>query len=463
MIASEYQGGLERYSRLDDKSTDPIREKELNTELRRHSVDSGNRWLPAHDKAYELGVIDRNTPMSRFDSDENRSVRGHRFQSQKDSDSATASEHASTSQPVSITRLGSSQGMLSHTTAREQHTVRETQDHTSHIHGQRAIDIPNMPSSHVQQHHTAKDLPGFRPDNQEFEQAHSAVDKSTAPSPDKMSGERDYLNSAEEIRFMQVFIDEVALWMDTMDKDKHFTNMAPYLALKSPMMLNAFLACGVKQLTLVESHDEDKALFYYETATTQLLRTLQNPDRDIAECATTAVVLNVYEIMSESPAQRMSHIAGARALIRECGWDASSTGIGAACFWLNIGMEVLSCLAHNWQTAWDPDQWALDIDFRNWTATTTEPGGQTASSGEEELWVHRILYIVAKTVNFRASIPRFQEHSPQDEQIRLQSRYVEWQTLKDMCDVWNSKCPSTMRPYGYTHTPSGKSLFPNIW
>ncbi|CAK7211175.1 hypothetical protein SEUCBS140593_001080 [Sporothrix eucalyptigena] len=118
------------------------------------------------------------------------------------------------------------------------------------------------------------------------------------------NGEREYLNSPDEVLFMQVFVEEVGVWMDSLDRDKHFSRIIPFVALKSPMMLNAFLACGVKHLTLVnEAYKDEKALFYYDTATTQLLRSLQNPDRDIVECATTAVVLNVYEIMTTSPAQ----------------------------------------------------------------------------------------------------------------------------------------------------------------
>ncbi|KAI0889521.1 uncharacterized protein GGS22DRAFT_176826 [Annulohypoxylon maeteangense] len=275
------------------------------------------------------------------------------------------------------------------------------------------------------------------------------------PSSEK-SGEREYLNSPEELRFMQVFVAEVGVWMDSLDKEKHFSRLIPYHALKCPMLLNALLACGVKHLTLTKQYGDDKALFYYDTATTQLLRSLQNPERNTAECAATAVVLNVYEIMSEKPTQRMSHIAGARALIRECGWNAKSDGLGAACFWLNVGMELLSCLAFNWQTAWEPDQWGVDMDFSTETDT-----------GNEEVWVHRIFYIVAKIANFRASIPKFQEPSPRDEQVRLQARYAEWQRLKNMCDSWNNSCPRPMHPFGYLYpsqqTGANKSLFPNVW
>jgi hypothetical protein len=266
---------------------------------------------------------------------------------------------------------------------------------------------------------------------------------------------RDMLNQQEEVLFMQVFVEEVGLWMDSMDPNKHFSRLLPFHALGVPMLLNAFLACGARHLTLVNPmYHEDKALFYYDTATTQLLRSLQNPDRDTVVCATTAVILNVYEIMSEKAMQRMNHIAGARALIKECGWNARSTGVGAACFWLNVGMELLSCLHFNWKLAWEPDQWGVDMDFE-----------QETQSGNEELWVHRMLYTVGKIANFRASTPRFQEASPHDEQARREARCAEWTRLRGLCDRWEAKIPRTMQPMAYLHPNqnSSKSAFPEVW
>jgi hypothetical protein len=266
---------------------------------------------------------------------------------------------------------------------------------------------------------------------------------------------RGFLDSQEEVLFMQVFVEEVGLWMDSMDQTKHFSRLLPFHSLSEPMLLNAFLACGARHLTLVNPmYHEDKALYYYDTATTQLLRSLQNPDRDTVVCATTAVILNVYEIMSERAMQRMNHIAGARALIKECGWNARSTGIGQACFWLNVGMELLSCLHFNWKLAWEPDQWGVDMDFQRET-----------EFGKEEVWVHRMLYIVGKIANFRASIPRFQEPSAHDEHNRVQTRLADWQTYKNLCDSWNDNIPRTMQPMAYLQPAqnSSKSAFPEVW
>jgi hypothetical protein len=311
--------------------------------------------------------------------------------------------------------------------------------------------LSTKPESHSRQtsrhHHTGSDNSFLGPPST----SHSNPEQALTPPNET----RNYLNSPEEVLFMQVFVEEVGLWMDSMDSMKHFSRLLPFHSLGEPMLLNAFLACGARHLTLVNPiYQEDKALYYYDTATTQLLRALQNPDRDTVICATTAVILNVYEIMSERAMQRMNHIAGARALIKECGWNARSTGIGAACFWLNVGMELLSCLHFNWQVAWEPDQWGLNMDFQ-----------QETESGREEIWVHRMLYIVGKISNFRASIPRFQEASPHDEQIRLQARYAEWSRLKDLCDSWNASIPRTMHPmaYLYPSQTSSKSAFPEIW
>jgi len=143
-----------------------------------------------------------------------------------------------------------------------------------------------------------------------------------------------FLEDRNEVLYMQVFVEEVGLWMDSMDADKHFSRLIPFQALREPMLKYALLACGVRHLTLVNSvvYPEEHALNYYNSATQLLLKSLQNPDRDSVLCATAATILNVYEVMSEKALQRMNHIAGARALIKECRWNATATGIGSCLF-----------------------------------------------------------------------------------------------------------------------------------
>jgi hypothetical protein len=87
--------------------------------------------------------------------------------------------------------------------------------------------------------------------------------------------------------------------------------------------------------------------------------------------------------------------------------------------------------------------------------------------GSEEIWVHRIFYIVAKIANFRATIPKFQQASAHDEQLRVHARMADWNDLKSMCREWDNACPRSMHPLGYAPpiqaTGATKSRFPNIW
>jgi hypothetical protein len=222
------------------------------------------------------------------------------------------------------------------------------------------------------------------------------------------------------------------------------------------MLYNAFLACGARHLTLVnDSYTDERALHYYNTATSYLLNAIQDKNRDCVMAATTAVILNVYEIMTERALQRMNHIAGARALIKECGWNSRSAGIGAACFWLNISMELLSCLHFNWRVSWSPDEWGLDMDMSN----------QETGVGKEELWTHRMTYILAKVANFRAALPLIGQESPHTGQIRRQNRMNEWQQLRGLAETWNRCIPRTMHPMAYleSYHTRDRSSFPEVW
>ncbi|KAK8052390.1 hypothetical protein PG993_003775 [Apiospora rasikravindrae] len=470
-IASEYRGGLGRYAKLEQQVITPPHEPDRVPDLRRQSFNIARleqHHAPPIDRRYSttnLSSLQQSTHY-REKAHSQSDAYSDGYQTRRNSDASFLAF------PNPSTNRGYESLLLTDPfAAGKEETHRSQSRHTY-----RGSDVSTAAS--IAGMTVGNPPPSFRGGLCPGQDPIGPPDTGMmTPTSDK-AGEREYLNSPEELHFMQVFVEEVGVWMDSLDEKKHFSRLVPYHALKCPMLLNALLACGVKQLTVTQQFNDDKALFYYDTATTQLLRSLQNPERNTAECATTAVVLNVYEIMSEKPTQRMSHIAGARALIRECGWNAKSTGLGAACFWLNVGMELLSCLAFNWQTAWEPDQWGVDMDF---FFDSTNPDKQQRDSsiskgegighGAEETWVHRMFFIVAKICNFRASIPNFKNPSPHDEQMRLQERYAEWQRLKGMCDTWNDACPRPMHPFGYLYPSQSRggsggrptSLFPNVW
>ncbi|KAE8350417.1 hypothetical protein BDV28DRAFT_139173 [Aspergillus coremiiformis] len=268
------------------------------------------------------------------------------------------------------------------------------------------------------------------------------------------------LHDPDDVFLMQVFVEEVGQWMDSMNDVKHFTDILPFHALGEPMLLKAFMACGARHVYLTNpSYGEEKSSYLHDAASRDLLSALHDPDRDSALCATTAVVLNVYELMcskSFPSIHGMNHIAGARALIKECHWDARTQGLGGACFWLNINMELLSCLHFSWALAWDPDTWGVNMDFQQ---------AQPSVAGNEELWAHRMVYICAKVTNLRSSLSQLHslDHSTPD--MEINQRCQEWTMYNDWCDKWAKAIPRSMVPLAYLPAwqTNSKSSFPKIW
>lgn len=198
--------------------------------------------------------------------------------------------------------------------------------------------------------------------------------------------------------------------------------------------------------------DEDIAFHLYEEASQNIINSLQNPVRSSEMCAAAAAALSVYEAMCPEMTHRMNHSAGARALIKECGWCARTPGLGGACFWFNISLELLKCLRFNWTTYWDPDTWGVNMNMDDASLKIV---------GDDELWIYRIIYICAKISNFRASTVQQQMSRPENE-LDPNQLCQEWDKYTNWCDRWQDAVPRSMMPLSYVTSP-GNSPFPEIW
>lgn len=230
-----------------------------------------------------------------------------------------------------------------------------------------------------------------------------------------------------------------------------FTHILPYHAVDEPMLQNALFACGAKHLALVNaSYGEEKGRHFYDSATQDILNAVHDPTRDSVLCATTALVLGIYETMSPRSTCPMNHIAGSRALIRECGWTAKTHGLGGACFWTSVCMELLICLRHNWAVSWNPDTWDVNMDMDH-------------MHNAEQVWLHRMLYICSKIANFRLSVRQLS--GADGHAIHTSGLFQEWNLYNSWCDQWAKFVPRSMIPLGYLQPwqNNSKSAFPTVW
>lgn len=159
---------------------------------------------------------------------------------------------------------------------------------------------------------------------------------------------------------------------------------------------------------------------------------LGNPDRDLQLCAIVALILFIYKAITEPSLDVMTDITTTNELVVACVRDPLSPGIGSACFWLHTSHEVLSCLRSNGVTIQEPDTWGLQMSF---------------SPTEDHVWVYRILYVLAKSVNLRA----------QDRKKKSYRQLQEWETLDNLCDSWYKSLPQIMLPLGKTQDKGRKA------
>jgi hypothetical protein len=253
------------------------------------------------------------------------------------------------------------------------------------------------------------------------------------------------------------------------------------------LLSDAIIACGAATYTSKGSLNS-----LHARASDGLREKLKRSDRDSSLCALVSVILCVTELMVCKTEELKDTMKVSRTLIKECLWNAQSDGVGAACFWLNVTMETLSCLQSNRQLAWDPENWGFD--------TEVYERNETEGGGLEDFWVRGAVYILAKVINFRAAHAVNEEideprhtHDVQVQEVLAESkqqverrrdearatfsvklgqyepfvnnRLRQWDELSKMCREWVSNIPPTMQPVGFLpgEKTASKSNFPEIW
>ncbi|KAL8791586.1 MAG: hypothetical protein Q9195_005850 [Heterodermia aff. obscurata] len=232
--------------------------------------------------------------------------------------------------------------------------------------------------------------------------------------------------------FFEVYLEEIAAWMDIFDSAKTFSYAVPLICRREPMLLYAVLA------------------YLYDKATHALLRQARNRDGNTSLCAITGLVLNVFEMMSEQASLKLVPIAGARAVVKKCGWNANSSSIAAGCFWFTISTELLNCAIYDWTTAWNPDEWGYRLEK---AGPNVKPWESPRTATE---WIYAILHILARILKY--SLIATQSPVPADWNV---DAGTSWERLQYLCSWWWRSVPQELQPVMNSER-SATSSFPYI-
>ncbi|KAL2862322.1 Zn(II)2Cys6 transcription factor domain-containing protein [Aspergillus lucknowensis] len=256
-----------------------------------------------------------------------------------------------------------------------------------------------------------------------------------------------------KVSHMQVFVENIGPWMDVLDDMNHFTRILPFHALREPMLYAAFAACAGNS---VSSSDEGMRL--YSTAVRILSESIADPLRDSALCAVAAIIIEVAESLVLGPVECANRIRGesiARSLIRECQWSTHTQGLGKACSWISIVMELLNGLTFHRTLASDPDTWGVDMNLAQ---------AHHCVNSNEELWTQRMIYICAKISDFWA-VSHPQRCDQRGGDAEFNRRLQEWNLYNEWCESWINSVPKSMLPLGQLQPwqIASQPVFPQVW
>jgi hypothetical protein len=266
---------------------------------------------------------------------------------------------------------------------------------------------------------------------------------------------QDYLPIEDPIdqHFMEVFIEEMATWMDTLNAISYFSGNLPYESTTNPLLYNAFLACGAAHQHMV--HPEQWSADYHKDYHAKALHLFQqglasaqqgDASTDMNILVKASVVLAVYSTLVGTVPGRKEALKTAFDLVRDRGWKQTSLNSEGACYWLLRGIELLS--SFNFRVREDAPDHVDDPDLG-----FKFEGKRETMFNMESLWARKIVGIVTKIIDETG-------HDPNKATPTIEIDH--WTRLSSLILGWHGAVPRTMLPLLKSPPRNGAQL-PNSY
>ncbi|KIW21675.1 hypothetical protein PV08_02255 [Exophiala spinifera] len=167
------------------------------------------------------------------------------------------------------------------------------------------------------------------------------------------------LTPAEEIPFLQVYLQQVGQWMENSDPSRHFTVKYVHQLLETPICRASILAVTARYKYAIDSSCSSRlALELYQNAVQKLI----SSPIEYADCLTLAscVLLAVYEMMASKHSDWLRHLEGCAAILTSKGWNGSSGGLVSSCFWSYAKVDIWAAFCNETSTLTSPSVWFND-------------------------------------------------------------------------------------------------------
>ncbi|KAK6002984.1 hypothetical protein QM012_000829 [Aureobasidium pullulans] len=234
-----------------------------------------------------------------------------------------------------------------------------------------------------------------------------------------------------EMELWRNYLDEIALWLDMFDNDRHFQIHLPILAQNSEPLRLSVLALSARQ---IERRDPDKpyteSLALYQEAIRLIAGELESMSTEvIGSC----VLLCVLEMMSSSPKDWARHLNGAAMLLKAAGINGVVGGIRQAIFWCFARMDMWGGFLSDSHTKIPTSLWFLPTGTMSTAISKFKTDFKNFDS-----YANYSLFLCASVLDVVSRRGSVNE--------RGSTYSAKWKALFDLLVDWNTNRPAEMRP-----------------
>ncbi|KAE8368599.1 hypothetical protein BDV27DRAFT_141818 [Aspergillus caelatus] len=241
--------------------------------------------------------------------------------------------------------------------------------------------------------------------------------------------------SEREAALIRNYVDNMALWADITDPQRHFEIEVPLRALEEPVLRYAIFAFSSRHIDRQRQKDISEALQYHNRCLQLLIPVLSGPRNSITDTVLAAVaILRQHEEMDCEDNQ--FHLTGTTQILNTVSSFGSSGGLGEAAAWLCLREDIYISLI---------SQRPLQTDlcrFKNSNVFCRE---------DDFAWASRMVFLLAKVLKYAFNYDRTVNSSMLED-------------IGEEIENWNTRKPPTFQPI--QHVPRSNEAhrrFPGVW
>ncbi|KAL7907297.1 hypothetical protein GGI35DRAFT_455950 [Trichoderma velutinum] len=215
----------------------------------------------------------------------------------------------------------------------------------------------------------------------------------------------------------------IGAWMDVLDHSSNYRRQVTRRAASSALLMYSICALSAKQMSLVGEHSvwEPVAGRFYGQSLRLLIHDLNQLDARYDEVFVATILLCSYELLAIPGPDYRKHLEGVGSLLRAHRLSSITTDLDKASFWIYARHDVAMALINYCPTLIATGEW---------------PDAMAGPDSEEDAAGNKVLWLLAKVIEFRFAPPGSIIRDDHQESLREIGTEVE---------KWWDDLPSTSR------------------